>query len=315
MNSFSIEGLYRVQSNKMFAHSKLEGKWFCGSGVLSNEEINAALESSPMWRGKAFVNLRPALVSRREGKFFSEPDILYKRDFFSPTSGSPAMNQDIVDVLKSKSYWFNRIGATKSLFNDSDIIYSFKNIEVVITNEYILHEAGHFVGYDVLQKQRDGYFKIFGKIAWPLVYLEEFRADLNAFGFALDLLPEEQAIEIFLYNLFLRLGIHIEGKLNSNTSPYGIVPYLLFCLLLELNFISVIHSNNRYTLKLNFSDVKSILDLMGACKLHSDENLNKLEIENVSSIDCAIQSARYVRNYVENKKYIELFSLLMDQKF
>ncbi|HSM98413.1 MAG TPA: hypothetical protein VLS47_05305 [Gallionella sp.] len=316
MNHFSLRGDYRVQSRRDYAPSALEGEWYCDHGLVSNEQINGALRRHPRWAGHTQVSLLPVLVSRRSGKFASEPDILYKRDLFIPEPGADGMPADIVDVLKSQQNWLSRAHYIKALFPDDfpRIFQYLCHLELIIANEYMLHEAGHFLAYDVFAKQRDGYFSIAGKTAWPLVYLEELRADLNAFGFAVQLLPQEQAAQIFLYNLMLRFGVHREGLLSARQAPYGLVPYLLFYLLYQLDFIAVRELRGRYCFTLGSLDSQNLIEVMQACALHAEQQLNTPEMAVRSPLDRAIAAARYVRLRLDHHTLTQRFASVMNQQ-
>jgi hypothetical protein len=315
MERFELRGRYRVQSRRVFAPSTLTGTWYDVPGVLDNDVINRALSAHPLWQGRARVALRPALVRHRSGMFASEPDILYKRDLFVAAPDSAAMETDIVDVLKSQYNWAQRAGCAETLFPTQFglLVERLRALGPIIANEYVLHEAGHFIGYDVPSKQRDGYFALGGKTAWPLIYLEELRADLNAFGFAARLLPAEAAAAIFLYNLMLRFGVHREGLVHRQQAPYGLVPFLLFCLLHELECLTVRRCGDRAVLLLSRLDATALVAVMRACADHADAALNRPETEAASPLDGAIASARYVRDRLERDVLARSFSSVMNQ--
>ncbi|MBL0011122.1 MAG: hypothetical protein IPP22_09270 [Nitrosomonas sp.] len=199
--------------------------------LLDSDSINHELRIHPQWLGGVFVEMCPALVTVRLGKFESEPDILYKQDFFIPDPGTSPMSVNIVDVLKSRAKWITRSKYIKRIFTEdtySQIFDLMDHPEVVIANEYYLHEAGHFLGYDVITKYSDGYFSPTGNTAWLLIYAEELRADLHAFGFGTILLPPREAAKILIYNIALRFGVHFEGITTLRIAPHGLTPYLLF---------------------------------------------------------------------------------------
>jgi len=85
----------------------------------------------------------------------------------------------------------------------------------------------------------EGYFQPAGRAAWPLIYVEEFRADILSFGFAADRLEERQAASVFLYNVLLRFGVHLEGKAKDNSDPYGPIPVMLYLLLRRLGWFEL----------------------------------------------------------------------------
>jgi hypothetical protein len=313
MSDFQHEGAYRVQSRREYAHAVLEGDWYRAAGLIDNATINAALRAHPSWRGGAEVQLRPALVSRRDGKFQSEPDILYKRALFMPSASSQAMKADMVDVLKAKQKWRERSPYVRALLPDDvgTMLASVRDIELTIANEYVVHEAGHFLAYDVLSKQRDGYFTAVGKTAWPLVYLEELRADLNAFGFAARLLPTENAVQIFFYNLMLRFGMHREAIARQQQAPYGLVPYLLFHVLHALGFVRVLERHGQYHLRLASTAPADVLYMMHACAAHAQVALNACEC-GPDALDNAIRAANYIQRCLRDAARVEAFDKVMN---
>jgi len=314
MNDFTLEGEYRVQSRRAHAPGVLEGDWYRAPGLVDNVTINQALQTHPSWRGGAQVRLRPALVSRREGKFLSEPDILYKRALFVPAAGSQAMAADMVDVLKAQQFWKERgahVGTV--LGNDCAAMrQALRDLALTIANEYVMHEAGHFLAYDVLAKQRDGYFTAAGKTIWPLVYLEELRADLNAFGFAARLLPAEHAVQIFFYNLMLRFGVHRQGILRQQLAPYGLVPYLLFHVLHTIGFVRVRESGGRPHLQLAGTRPAEVLAAMRACAAHAETQLNRHEGA-ACPRENAVTAARYLHTRLHDAERADAFGKVMHQ--
>ncbi len=316
MSRFSLQGQYRVQSRRDYAPSALEGEWFTSGALLGCAQVNQALHAHPHWNGRVRVALRPALVARRCGKFASEPDILYKQDLFIPAPGSPAMTDNIVDVMKSWWNWNQRRCFIQTLLSAEDYrraLALLSGLKIIIANEYMVHEAGHFIGYDVCAKQADGYFVPGGRTAWPLVYLEEFRADLNAFGFAARLLPPEQAAKIFLYNLLLRFGVHRQGILSRQCAPYGLIPYFLFCLLGELGFIGVEAVAGQHRLRLGSLDTKVLVGLMRDCAAHADEHLNAPEMEGLGPVERAFGAAEYIQHRLRQADMASQFASVMNQ--
>lgn len=316
MPEFSFSGDYRVQSRRDTASSMLEGEWLRDKPyLLDSDTINRALRAHPQWAGGATVEMRPAVVTRRMGKFASEPDVLYKRDFFTPSPGTAPMTVDVVDVRKSCANWQARAEHTKRLFSDvsySQIAARMEHLDVVVANEYYLHEAGHFLGYDVLAKYDDGYFFPAGKTAWPLIYLEELRADLQGFGFGAHLLPPAEAAKILLYNVALRFGVHFEGIATRGVAPYGLTPYLLFCLLREVRFVSVESSNGRPTLRLASFDTDDIIRVMRACAAHAESELTAPELSSHDPVDRAISAAKYVRRRLADTTNLEAYATVME---
>ena len=311
MSGFRFAGTYRVQSKKVGTYSELEGMWYPQSpSLLDSGRVNNALRNSPLWKSTAFVQMTPAKVHKRIGQFASEPDILYKKQFFSPADGSPDMEVDIVDVEKSVHNWNNRRAFMVELCGEDtyeQVEEILCDLEGVIANEYYLHEAGHFLGYDVLAKYAEGYFTVGGRMAWPLVYVEEFRADLHAFGFALNLLPKNLSAQIFLYNLLLRFGVHAEGVQTKNIESYGLVPFLLFNLLRKIGFINVNRRGPHSKLDIVSLDEDYITEVMKSCDDHAGSELTDVEVTSTDKTDIAINAASYVRRCVSDGTALKEF--------
>ncbi len=313
---FEYRGLYRVQSRRTSVPSALAGEWFEDRpGLLDPVQANTALAAHPYWQGVARVNLRPALVHRRSGQFLSQRDILYKRAFFVPDPGTPGMPVDVVDVRKSEELWVRRRSHLQALFGQETaaaIEGLLPDLDCVIANEYVLHEAGHFLGYDVLRKYDDGYFVVAGLTAWPLIYLEELRADLQAFGFALTLLPAGQAAQVFLYNLSLRLGVHLAGVQEDEVAPYGTIPYLLFHLLRALGFLRVAGTSGSRHLAVESLHAASLGSVMEQCAAHALTFLTLPEVSAESRLDAAIAGAQYVRKRMDDAACAADFQAVME---
>lgn len=298
--------MYRVQSRRRPEPSLLAGRWIePAAGMLDSEAVNAALSRHHAWRGLAAVRLRIASIKRREGTFHDEPDILYKREFFTPCEGGAAMPSDIVDVAKSAGLWRTRRNALSRVMS-ADTVEAieerFGSIDEVIGNEYFCHEAGHMLGHDVLTKYERGYFHVQRSTLWPLVFVEELRADLHAFGFALELLPPERATAIFLYNVALRFGVHAAA--GTGGKAYGTVPYLLFHLLISCGFLDV---DSRGILRLRALRMTETMAAMRACAEHAEQHLTAVELASDDLGDVAIHAALYHRARVEDGAVRDLF--------
>src|SRR5690349_17621343 len=113
------------------------------------------------------------------------------------------------------------------------------NIDLVSANEYFLHEAGHRLGYTIEAKSEDGFFRHSGRIAWPLVYAEEYRADIGSWDVALRELPHNEFLMIITYTLAHRLGLAMENMREGKPGA-GMVPYLHFWGLLHCGFLKVL---------------------------------------------------------------------------
>lgn len=313
---FYYSGTYRVQSRTATAPSELGGGWMPASpDLLDSGRVNEALARHPSWCGKAAVTLRPVLVTHRVGLFATEPDILYKKVFFRANPDTVEMADDIIDVRKSADFWALRRPHLVALFGEvgyEAVTTLLGDIETVIGNEYYLHEAGHFLGYDVLSKYDQGYFSVAGRTAWPLIYLEEFRADMQSFSFALELLPRAKAVAVFLYNLFLRFGVHREGLCEAGVARYGAIPYLLFHFLRSLGFLSVDRSRARAPIVLASLDDSVLADVMRLCSTHAERELTGCEVSRPDPTEIALHGARYVRRRMDDLAALREFQAAVE---
>lgn len=306
--SFLFRGRYRVQSYLSNAPSLLAGQWMSAdSRLLTSEIMNASLARRRAWRGVHEVALTAALIQEREGTFAAEPDVLYKRDLFTPDPDSAVMHRNIVDIHKSTEWWRRRRPHAVVLFGEevvTAIEHRTDDLRFVIANEYFCHEAGHMLGLDVLTKQADGYFRLSGRFLWPLVYVEEFRADMQSFGFALELLPRTMAASLFLYHLVTRMTVATEAR-RGDGKGYGSVPYLLFCQLSKCGFLRA-----DQTLHLSGLDDDTIAAAMDYCSEHALAALTAIENEAGDPIDAALNAAAYYRAQSTDEDALAAFASL-----
>jgi hypothetical protein len=300
---FHYIGMYRVQSRKKGQHSEIIGSWRNEHDGLSSEKLNEFIARHPWWKGRSTVQMRSADVCFRSGMFASDPDILVKKQFFSPEEGTPPMEFDFVDVNKSYQFWHERKPYLQSLFGEqsNELFALIPSLKFTIVNEYYCHEAGHCLGYDVRSKYEEGYFRLKGKSLWPLIFVEEYRADLHSFTIAAQTLPAAAAAAIFIYNLLLRWGVEAQS-LSTSQSAYGSVPYLLFCFLYHEGFIEV----TEHGLRLAATDQQAIISMMHKAGEHAFEQLTSFEMEG-DKTQGAIMAANYFRQRVTNQQLLHIY--------
>jgi hypothetical protein len=296
---FDFFGVYRVQSKRTGKPSRLVGRWATVRlPVLSCASVNTLLRSDPHWRGQASINIRPAFIERRIGEFENEPDILYKRSHFDQHDNSEKMPSDIIDVCKASARWNGRrrfMVGLLGLENANVVEGLIGDIGHVATVEYYMHEAGHCIGYDTASKYRDTYFRVEGKTVWPLVYTEEFRADLLSFGFAASLLSTRMAAATFFYNVLLRLGSHVEGVKQNGCHSYGTIPFLLYASLRRFGVL-LAPSKTCSAASLNFATLtpEDIVDHMR--ELDAWVRSEVVERIDVGGTDAALRAALFYRS-------------------
>jgi hypothetical protein len=312
---FCFEGEYRVQSRRSYCPSRLEGRWRgSGQGDLDEDVVNAALRRDRRWRGERSVSLRPALVTKRSGAFL-EPDILYKKSQFREAPGTPPMNRNIVDVRKAVANWKGRAPLLVSAIGEdqyrwaSDILHP---LDRTIANEYFAHEAGHCLGYATETKYSDGYFLAAGRTLWPLVYLEELRADLLAFGFAAELLPPNEAAALFVYNLLLRLGAHLEGR-GQMTHPYGSIPMMLWTELARRG-AATLGAASSPAFMFSTCDTRSLCSLMAELAADATRWFVEPEMAAGDPLDAALEASNVYRRLASEPTRFEAACLAAGQR-
>ncbi|MBV8253333.1 MAG: hypothetical protein JO154_12055 [Chitinophaga sp.] len=302
---FHFNGLYRIQSKKKMIPSEIKGKWINGENLLTSNDVNASLKNHPWWQGEELVTLVGADVSFRSGLFLTEPDILIKKQFFVPSPNSDIMDFDFVDVNKSMILWGERTKFIRAIFGDQadKLISLAKDLKSIIINEYFCHEAGHFIGYAIRSKYKYGYFKVNGKIAWPLVFTEEFRADLHSFGFAANNLSSQSSISIFIYNILLRFGVELQSR-TTLKDGYGAVPFLLFSFLYQNDIIDC--DCYTRTIRLKSLDSEFLLNKMLLADQYAYENLTRCEHLNI--VDIQINAAKFYKSITTDAELVFKFN-------
>lgn len=256
--------------------------------------MNDVLARDPDWRGHALVSLSAADVECRYGEFEAEPDILYKRTHFQPSDGSANMVDDIVDVKKAVRLWQARLPYLRRSVSQGPmdgLEATVDNVELLAAVEYYVHEAGHCLGYATADKYASGYFRVNGKTLWPLVYVEELRADLLAFGIAGSIFHPELAAKVFWYNVLLRLGTHVEHLSKTGREPYGSIPFMLFACLYQCGLIDASQSLERGSFEFVGLSTEATVSAMRSMAERARREL--VERACNSPTDAAIDAARF----------------------
>jgi len=317
-NSFHFEGEYRVQSARTSCTSALRGVWLAPNiPCLTLEDMNQVLASRHNWLGRSIASLRAAWVEERTGAFASHADALYYHQFFSAKEGSPEMEGDVLDVSKLVSHWTRRDCFLRTFFSINQyetLISRVASVEQTATNEYMCHEAGHLLGIDIHTKYDGGYFRVEGRTAWPLIYVEEFRADLESFAIAVEQLPLEQAYAVFVYHICHRFGLACESG-QTDCENAGAVPYLLFHLLRELGVLVVRNSGARNFVYIENITMEGITETMRACAEHAENLLTMPEMSAKSLLDAAIVGATYYRKRALDEKRLNEFWKLISSSY
>lgn len=318
LNPFSFSGQYRVQSRKRSTRGQLSGFWLePNPALLTAEQLNAQLKQDPRWKQKSKVRLQAIWAYQRTGIFQDEPDILYKTEFFEPDINSLPFPAHLVDVQKSLQEWKRREGLLCRFLHPEQISLLqgiLQDLPYTIANEYFCHEAGHALGISVAEKYQGGYFSLNGKGLWPLIWLEEFRADLHSFGYALKLLPPSASMAIFIYNILLRFGVELDSAAKGEDG-YGVIPFCLLSLLEEIGLLHFENTPTGYILVFDSLAPSDLMAAMKACDLHADCVFTDAELSNPTLIDVALQSAKYYQTKVLNHPFLIIYQERITNSF
>ena len=313
---FDFKGIFRVQSRKSGKSGRIAGNWFANrDDVISCENLNRTLARNTHWSGVP-VNLRPAIMTKREGIFREVLDNLYKMECYEPLDGGDPFPCHIIDVTKAVAQWHERWPLVSSLFvKDETVALAglINDLQTVIANEYYCHEAGHVLGRSVQTKTAKAYFSPGGKACWPLIWVEEFRADLHSYSVASELLRPHAAVAVFVYNCLARwAGDALSMKHQSY--GYGPIPFLLFNLLLELGFLKLVKSKNKLKVAISKVSMHELVNTMKSCHLHALREFTEVELSTDDPLEWGINAARYYRQRVLRnplrEDYLELLSTM-----
>jgi hypothetical protein len=297
---FDFNGIYRVQSRKSGRRGRIAGNWFTFKDrIVSSDALNQALSRNAYWSGVP-VSVRAANLTRREGAFYQAPDNLYKIECYQPVDGGERFPCHIVDVLKAAGQWQQRRALVSSLLiehQSSDLVSLVEDLQSVIANEYCCHEAGHVLGRSVQTKTQQSYFSPGGRVSWPLIWVEEFRADLHSYSVALELMASQDAAALFVYNCFARFGGDALSVRNKSYG-YGPIPFLLFVLLLDLGFLAIAKSKSGLKVEVASVSIPEILKTMKGCHLHALREFTEAELATDDPLEWGINAARYYREKV-----------------
>jgi hypothetical protein len=311
---FRLSGWYRVQSRKIPEHGRLDGDLIISARrLLSPEEINRYLNDHPYWNGRSTVTLKAAMNVNRTGVFEQNSDALYYRTNFEELSCSPVIDHDLLDVTKLKSLYDNRLPLLRNIFTSEtfDWLTSlFDIIEPWAINEYMFHEAGHRLGYSVDDKLKSGFFRWGGKLRWPLIYVEEYRADINSWDIALRNRPPEETVLIVLYTMMHRFGLAAES-LSLGRSGAGYVPFLHFANLLASGFLRLTKMSGRHVIDVQLRKAGAMLAAVRGIVEGLSYEINQKEV--VQNLDDVSAEAmlEYAHSRFTDRQLVQTFVSVM----
>jgi hypothetical protein len=126
------------------------------------------------------------------------------------------------------------------------------------------------------------------------------RADLLSFGFAAHYLPEADAIAIFLYNVLLRFGSHLEGVDQRGCHSYGAIPFMLFGLLYRAGFVRPARGGEGDRLFVISSlEPAAVIRQMNTLSNTAREDL--VESPSLQATDSALAAATFYRSLLDDE--------------
>jgi hypothetical protein len=306
---FQLVGTYRVQSETAARASSLEGRWLQRDAFHSLEADAVAqfVRRHPACIcGDVEIKLLPALVSARSGTFLTHGDALYYGANFSVDPSGQFLNYDILDVTKLADLWNERLPLVKALFGNESPEFDITAPALMrmAIDEYMCHEGGHKLGLNVESKQQQGYFRLGGKFRWPLVYIEEFRADINSWALALEHLDADRGAAVVKYTILHRLGLAGEN-LKLGRPGAGYVPYLVFMTAWRAGFL--IRNTTSNGAPLMFSPLG--IEGTDLCEtVHQVvSTLTQFEADHSDLLDIAAQSMSFLRASLDDTAAVHAF--------
>jgi hypothetical protein len=224
-----IVGRYRTQSRAKAVRSILAGRIVFPHRALVASDVNGFLTASAGATQETPVNLSVIEVLERTGAFSDNDDALYYRHHFVADADAH-MPSDLLDLSKLRALFVRRIPMIAPRLSpvSRNVLSALSDgLERIAVNEYMCHEGGHALGYSIQLKMSQNFFQIEGRLCWPLIYMEEFRADLRSWAIATELLPAPEAAEVILYTFLHRLGLAAENLLEGRPGA-GFIPFLHF---------------------------------------------------------------------------------------
>jgi hypothetical protein len=223
--------------------------------------------------------LKPAVITHRSGVFDRHADALYYLSNFRFLGNTP-IHYDVLDVTKLEILFRERWPYIEQIFvsEAAEWIRSMiGKVAFTAVNEYMCHEGGHAVGFAVSEKLTSGFFRLGGRLRWPLIYMEEFRADTNSWFIASRILKVNEAVAVIIYTLIHRFGLAGQNLIEGSPGA-GYVPYLHFYSLLKAGALLVKEDNSGLRLAFAKLDPSALLEAaLIACRTVDDE-INRFEL-------------------------------------
>jgi hypothetical protein len=309
--SLNFVGAYRFQSYRQAKPGSLHGLVIEDAESLSLFDINRCLHAHERWHGHSQVNLKAAVVQQRTGVFECHADALYYARNFDHAVDSP-VDHDLLDLTKLSALFAERLPLLQSIFSSEAfhwVLDIIGEIYRTIVNEYMCHEGGHCLGYPVDEKYESNFFRFGGRLRWPLIYMEEYRADANSWSIAARLLKPRAAAGVVLYTLTHRLGLAAEN-LRSGRPGAGYIPFFHFLSFLERGALFVTQTEFGPRLTFPALDSNRILECAQMVAKSIDHEINSREVKQDHD-ECADASLSFAVAKLQNSHAAELFRTVL----
>lgn len=303
---FAFSGKYRFQSEQQAEFGTLNGETVERAETLTLVELNSYLRTHERWHGNSLVLLKAAIFSERRGVFSRHADGLYYARNFSDSS-QPFSN-DLLDLVKLQCLFDERTPLLRSVLTAEAfdwLLEMIGDVHRAVVNEYMCHEAGHCLGYSVGEKYKDGFFRFGGRLRWPLIYLEEYRADTNSWSIADRLLKPSAATSVVAYTFAHRLGLAI-GNLREGRPGAGYIPFLHFSSLLKRGALRLESTSSGPRLSFGRFDQTSLLEAALDAAAAVDRDINASEASQ-NHEDCAEASLQFAFQRLQDESAVSAF--------
>jgi hypothetical protein len=308
-----LQCVYRFQSARSAEAGGLYGTIVQEGAILSAREVNKHIRLHARWLGKCQISLKPVVVTRRTGVFERHSDALYYFENFSFTDTAP-FDHDLLDVTKLEALFADRWQCIEAVFTTEAFEWlrsAIGEVTVTAVNEYMCHEGGHAVGFPVAEKYATGFFRLGGRLRWPLVYMEEYRADANSWSIAAGLLHPRKAAAVVLYTLAHRLGLAAQN-LKEGRPGAGYVPFLHFAALVDAGVLQLRHHAGGMRMTFSTLDAEAFLEGALVASAAVDKKINASELSQDHEA-CAEASLTFAATELQRDGLAKTFRQLLIQ--
>ena len=148
-------------------------------------------------------------------------------------------------------------------------------------------------------------------MAWPLVYMEEYRADVNSWKIASRALALASAAQLIIYTLLHRFGLAAQN-LRGGRPGAGYVPFLHFEALVTHKALRVVERGGHMLLDVGVRDPASLLEAAMNAAMIVDNEINGRDFTHAPDQSAEAMLA-YVVERLNTPELPHTFSRIMRQ--